>query len=170
MKEYVRVLMHTFDINNDGYISFEELVSGLRSFKINLTSQEKQGLMKRLDFNQDGEISEEEIYKVLAPYDTRKPSGSGTSRGNFSPGKVSLVQKERERISIYDIVEKIKKVASKYQSLKHYVSSMMRRYDVDGDGFVNFTELSNGLDHDNVRMTKEEKLAFMKHLDVDCDG
>ena len=60
--------------------------------------------------------------------------GAQTSTGSISPGKVTLLQKERERISIYDIVEKIKKVASKYQSLKHYVSSMMRRYDTDGDG------------------------------------
>lgn len=126
--------------------------------------------MKRLDFNQDGDIAEIELYKALAPYNSRKqPSGSGTSR-DISPGKVSLLQKERERISIYDVVEKIKRVAAKYQSLKHYVSSMMRRYDTDGDGYVNFQELSDGLDHDNVRISKEEKLALMKHLDVDCDG
>jgi len=67
-------------------------------------------------------------------------------------------------------VEKIKKVASKYQSLKHYVSSMMKRYDADGDGCLNFQELSSGFDHDDVRLSKEEKLALMKHLDVDCDG
>ena len=47
---------------------------------------------------------------------------------------------------------------------------MMRRYDTDGDGYVNFAELSSGLDHDDVRLTKQEKLALMKHLDVDCDG
>lgn len=43
--------MHTFDANSDGFISFEELVAGLRSFKINLTSQEKQSLMRRFDYN-----------------------------------------------------------------------------------------------------------------------
>jgi Ca2+-binding EF-hand superfamily protein len=47
---------------------------------------------------------------------------------------------------------------------------MMRRYDQDGDGYVNFQELSDGFDHDNVRLTKQEKLALMKHLDADCDG
>ena len=125
--------------------------------------------MKRLDFNQDGEIAEIELYKALAPYNSRKQSESGASR-DISPGKVSLVQKERERISIYDILDRRKRVAAKYQSLKHDVSSLMGRYDTDGDGYVNFQELSDGLDHDNVRITKEEKLALMKHLDVDCDG
>jgi Ca2+-binding EF-hand superfamily protein len=68
MKEYVHDLMNKFDSNYDGFISFEELTNGLRSIKINLTSQEKQALMKRLDFNRDGEIAEEEIFRAIAPY------------------------------------------------------------------------------------------------------
>jgi Ca2+-binding EF-hand superfamily protein len=57
--------MHAFDANCDGYISFEELISGLRTFQISLTTQEKHALMQRLDFNQDGEVSEAELHKVL---------------------------------------------------------------------------------------------------------
>lgn len=144
--------MQTFDVDSDGCISFDELSNGLRSFKINLTSQEKMGLMKRFDYNRDGEISEEELYKVLSPYDNSKQNHQSNGR-SISPGKVSLVQKEKERISVYDIIEKIKKAADKYQSLKHYVSSMMRRYDADGDGFLNFQELSNAFDYDSVRLT-----------------
>jgi Ca2+-binding EF-hand superfamily protein len=30
--------------------------------------------------------------------------------------------------------------------------------------------LSDGLAHDNIKLTKDERLALMKHLDVDCDG
>jgi Ca2+-binding EF-hand superfamily protein len=94
MKEYVRVLMNTFDSNYDGFISFEELVDGLRSFKINLTSQEKQALMKRLDFNRDGEIAEEEILKALSPYASTSSLGGRTSPSGrtplLSPNKVSM--------------------------------------------------------------------------------
>ena len=46
----------------------------------------------------------------------------------------------------------------------------MRKYDSDNDGFINFKELSAGLDSDNIKFSHEEKLALMKHLDVDCDG
>ena len=46
----------------------------------------------------------------------------------------------------------------------------MRRYDTDGDGYLNFRELSEGLDADNMGLTQDEKLRLMKHLDVDCDG
>jgi Ca2+-binding EF-hand superfamily protein len=84
MREYVKVLFKNFDINLDGLISFEELVDGLRSLNINLTSQEKRGLMKRFDFNRDGEISEDEVYRVLAPYEHRSIGAVGKS---FTPVK-----------------------------------------------------------------------------------
>jgi Ca2+-binding EF-hand superfamily protein len=41
MKEYVKALMNKFDSNYDGFISFDELVQGLKSINISLTSQEK---------------------------------------------------------------------------------------------------------------------------------
>jgi Ca2+-binding EF-hand superfamily protein len=119
--------------------------------------------MKRLDFNRDGEISEEEIYRVLAPFDSTKKGGKA-----FSSDKITLASKPSS--SVYETVEKIKKAASKYQSLKHFVSAMMRRYDTDGDGSLNFKELFDGLNHDNVKLSKDECLALMKHIDVDCDG
>lgn len=65
LREYVQVLVSIFDQNQDGYISFTELTEGLKQFKINLTAQEKQGIMRKLDFNKDGEISEEEIFRAL---------------------------------------------------------------------------------------------------------
>jgi EF-hand domain pair len=78
--------------------------------------------------------------------------------------------KERERISVEDILAKVKRAAAKYNSINAYVSSMMRRYDTDNDGFISFQELSEGLDHDGIKLSREEKLALMKHLDADCDG
>lgn len=95
VKEYVKNLMNRFDSNNDGFISFEELTSGLKTIKINLSSQEKQALMNRLDFNRDGEISEEEIFKAIAPYASQSFGANNRSplRNTpiiVSPNKVSL--------------------------------------------------------------------------------
>jgi|Laugresu1bdmlbdd_1035124.scaffolds.fasta_scaffold09562_4 hypothetical protein len=56
----------------------------------------------------------------------------------LSPDKVLLSVKERERISVDELIIKIKKGAQKYQSLKHFVAAMMRRYDADNDGYLNF--------------------------------
>lgn len=84
--------------------------------------------------------------------------------------KVSFKQKELERITVDEIIAKVKKGASKYQSYKHFVSAMMRRYDTDQDGYLNFRELSDGLNYDNIQLSHQEKIELMKHLDVDCDG
>lgn len=84
--------------------------------------------------------------------------------------KVSFKQKELERITVDEIIVKVKKGAAKYPSYKHFVSSIMRRYDTDNDGMLNFRELSDGLSNDGIYLTHEEKLVLMKHLDEDCDG
>jgi Ca2+-binding EF-hand superfamily protein len=47
----------------------------------------------------------------------------------------------------------VKKGAFKYQSFKHFVSAIMKRYDTDGDGYLNFKELSDGLKHDGIILT-----------------
>ena len=64
----------------------------------------------------------------------------------------------------------MRKATAKYKSVKHYVSAIMRRYDLDNDGYLNFHELSQGLDHDSIKLSHEEKVELMKHLDADCDG
>jgi Ca2+-binding EF-hand superfamily protein len=132
--------------------------------------------MGKLDLDRDGEITKNEIYEALRPYeDNRDVSRYQASQQRRSPSmsqdmKVSFKQKELERVSVEEIIEKVKKGAQKYPSYKHFVSTMMRRYDTDNDGSLNFKELSQGLEADGIALTHEEKLVLMKHLDEDCDG
>ncbi len=135
--------------------------------------------MRKLDFNRDGEITSDEIYNTLRPYEEGTLSQQHSSKYNttagrrsptISPDKVSFKQKELERVTVEEIINKVKKGASKYQSFKHFVSQMMRRYDTDNDGNLNFKELSEGLKSESINLTQEERLTLMKHLDVDCDG
>lgn len=180
MREYVNTLFKNFDVNYDGFISFEELVDGLRTISINLTAQEQKALMKRFDFNRDGEISEEEVYRVLAPYETR--SIGATVGRSFSPVKSMSLGSSMKTIdysqsynstapvNVSSILEKIKKGASKYPSLDSFVGALMNRYDMDGDGLINQQELSRGLENDGIRLTKAELSSVMNHIDVDRDG
>jgi Ca2+-binding EF-hand superfamily protein len=175
MKDYVSVLFKNFDINLDGLISFEELVDGLKTININLTAQEKRGLMKRFDYNRDGEISEEEIYRVLAPYEQR-------SLGSFSPIKsMSLGSSYKTldvtqsfnplgSVNVNQIIERIKRGANKYPNIDSFVKSIMIRYDTDSDGQINQLELSRGLEGDGIRLSKTELTALFNHIDIDRDG
>ncbi len=136
--------------------------------------------MKRFDFNRDGEISEDEVYRVLAPYETR--SLGGTVGRSFSPVKSMSLGSSMKTIdykqsynstapvNVSSILEKIKKGASKYPSLDTFVAAIMNRYDMDGDGLINQTELARGLENDGIRLTKADLLAVMNHIDVDRDG
>jgi calmodulin len=71
MREYARTLIRKFDRDGDGFISINELTSGLRSMGIFLSPEEREALMSKFDTNRDGSISEQEIYKVLSSVDTR---------------------------------------------------------------------------------------------------
>ena len=179
IREFVNDMFKNFDINFDGLISFEELIDGLRTLNINLTAQEQRGLMKRFDFNRDGEISEDEIYRVLSPYDNRSIGAIGRS---FSPvksmslgGSMKTLDYSQSYTStapanVSSIIDKIKRGANKYPSVDTFVSALMNRYDMDGDGLINQQELARGLENDGIRITKAELTALMNHMDIDRDG
>jgi Ca2+-binding EF-hand superfamily protein len=44
------------------------------------------------------------------------------------------------------------------------------KFDVDGDGMINFDELAEGLKSIGVKISDKEKLALMRELDKDRDG
>jgi len=66
MKDYAKNLIRKFDRDNDGIITFTELCDGLSKMGINVSQQDKQGLMERLDFDRDGKITEHEMLRVLS--------------------------------------------------------------------------------------------------------
>lgn len=46
----------------------------------------------------------------------------------------------------------------------------MKRYDIDGDGYINKQELQRGLEHDGILLSMPELNSLMNHLDTDRDG
>jgi Ca2+-binding EF-hand superfamily protein len=65
------MLIRKFDRDNDGFISINELTSGLRTMGIFLTPEERDALMSKFDTNKDGNISDAEIYNVLSSINTK---------------------------------------------------------------------------------------------------
>lgn len=148
MREYVRFLIKQFDSNNDGIINFEELSAGLRSLGINLNQVEAQALMKKLDLNRDGRISEDELLKIL----------SGATSEIMAPGVLHQ--------AIEQALKKIATGADDYNDLRGYAKSLIKRFDRNQDGQIQFKELCDGLKTMNIYLTTREKEALMKKLDT----
>lgn len=57
--------MRIFDLDNDGLISFIELVDGVKQLGIQAKKTDMIELMNRMDMDKDGWISQKELYKGL---------------------------------------------------------------------------------------------------------
>jgi Ca2+-binding EF-hand superfamily protein len=58
--------MKKLDTNKDGYITYLELVEGLREMGIKVFKGEQAAMMRRLDEDKDGVISYDELYRALS--------------------------------------------------------------------------------------------------------
>jgi len=66
LSEFVKTLMKNLDTNKDGFITYLELVEGLREMGIKVFKGEQAALMRRLDEDRDGVICYDELYRALA--------------------------------------------------------------------------------------------------------
>jgi Ca2+-binding EF-hand superfamily protein len=66
LADYCKHLMKKLDTNKDGYITYLELVEGLREMGIKVFKGEQAAMMRRLDEDKDGVISYDELYKALS--------------------------------------------------------------------------------------------------------
>lgn len=148
MREYVKFLIKQFDSNNDGIINFEELNSGLRSLGINLNQIEAQALMKKLDLNRDGRITDDELLKIM----------QGQQSEVLPPGQLNQVVEQALR--------KIASGTDDYNDLRGYARSLIKKFDRNQDGQIQFKELCDGLRTMNIYLTKREQEALMRKLDI----
>ena len=71
---------------------------------------------------------------------------------------------------ILNIIRKIKKGASAYNSLQEYVINLVRTLDKNGDGVISFEEFSNGLKMMNIFLSYHEEHILMRKFDHNRDG
>ena len=68
------------------------------------------------------------------------------------------------------MLRKLAEGADAYPSMKDYCRHLIRRFDRDSDGIINFQELCEGLTNLNILISGAEKQGLMKKLDIDRDG
>jgi len=72
--------------------------------------------------------------------------------------------------AIENILAKIKKPSSKFNSLQEYVCYLLSKLDKDGNNVISFEEFSNGLKSMLIILTNQEEAALMKRFDHNNDG
>lgn len=138
LKDYARQIIKRFDQDGDGVISFKELTDGCKTMNIYLTPLEKEGLMRKLDVNQDGSIQEKELYRALSSVNIE-----------------SIKQQAKEAAEI--ALKKIASGAETYSNMRDYVKNLIDNFDSNGDGYISFDELCEGLRRMHVHLTLREK-------------
>ena len=143
--------MRIFDHDNDGLISFLELVDGVKSLGISAKKNDMIDLMNRMDVDRDGFISQLELYRSL---------GLKAAHEGYQGTSASIEQ----------VLTKLRKGAEKYSSLQEYVSVLFQMFATAGASFMTFQELMNCLKTFNFNLTQVEKLALMKKMDENGDN
>jgi hypothetical protein len=71
--------------------------------------------------------------------------------------------------SLHHIIEKIKAPARNYPSLQSYAIDLLKKFDKDGNKFVDINEFTAGLRSMNIHITNHEEHALFRRFDVNGD-
>lgn len=167
LNEYVNYLYDQFASTNSAYMSFAELMNCLKTFNFNLTQVERIALMKKMDDNGDNQISRDEFYQALV--NAGKESGARGSPKN-SNGTNTQGFQDSDGTRVDNALMKIKAGATNYKSLADYVKFLIKKLDVNKDGFVTPSEFVEGLREIGIKIFKGELAAIMRRIDDDRDG
>ena len=154
LEDYIITLFKKFDVNKDGALSFKELREGLNSLNVHLADNEIHALFHLVDVDRDGEITQEELYNAVM-----------AKEKNFKTVKI-----QQSKVNVDHVLNIIKKGVERYSSLDEYVKDLMRKFDVQGKGYITFDELGEGLKSINIKISEKEKLALMNDIDDDRNG
>lgn len=68
---------------------------------------------------------------------------------------------------ITHIIERLKKLATKYKSLDEFLVDLIRKLDVNGNGVIDFQELTLGLRDLGFNLSYQEIYTLMRYFDKD---
>ncbi|XP_057768016.1 calmodulin-like protein 3 [Salvia miltiorrhiza] len=141
----LRGVFATFDKNNDGFITKQELRESLQNIGILAGEKDVEDMVEKVDFNGDGLIDFDEFCKLYESMGGAAEVGGGGDGDGDGDGDL------REAFDVFDgnkdgriTVEELGLVLSslgfsegkKIEDCKE----MIRKVDVDGDGMVDFDE------------------------------
>ena len=90
-----------------------------------------------LDLDANGSLTAEELYSVLSRVDTQ-------------------LSKTQLNASVENAIRKIASGAEDFSSMRDFVNSMFKNFDINFDGLISFEELIDGLRTLNINLTSQE--------------
>merc|ERR1719447_2667247 len=146
----VMIAFKKFDANNDGALSQQELIAGMKTTGMNFDNQDCANIFAMADLNQDGEISA--IFAL------------GDSDGD---GKVSFA--EFAQLVLPSARDKVTTLKKSFKGAQD-IQAAFQRFDVNKDGKISCDELKNGLQSSGLRLNDQEVMTIFAMADVDGDG
>ena len=150
-EEQLISLLKIFDQDNDGLITYLELVAGVKQLGISANRNDMMNLMNRIDADKDGFITQNELYKSLNLKASHKGYQGSTA-------------------SINEVLTKLRQGGEKYASMTDYVNYIYKLFAKAGSNYMTFDELVNCLKTFNFNLIQVEKIAFMKKIDSNGDN
>ncbi|KAJ8528053.1 hypothetical protein K7X08_015504 [Anisodus acutangulus] len=144
----LRSIFATFDKNNDGYITKQELKLSLKNIGIVLEDKDIVDMVEKVDSNKDGLIDLDEFYELCHTFLGIEEVNDGEMN------QEEAAKREKDLKDAFDVFDHDKDGLITQEELSKILSSlgmkegkkldhckeMIKKVDVDGDGMVNFEE------------------------------
>ncbi|XP_015059818.1 calmodulin-like protein 3 [Solanum pennellii] len=148
-KVELRGIFATFDKNNDGYITKQELKLSLKNIGILMDDKDIVDMVEKVDTNKDGLIDLDEFYELCHTF-----LGIDGVEQEGEMNEEEVANRERDLKEAFDVFDHDKDGLISEEELSKILSSlgmkegkkldhckeMIKKVDVDGDGMVNFDE------------------------------
>ncbi|CAN6449812.1 unnamed protein product [Victoria cruziana] len=141
----LRRLFATFDHNNDGFITREELKESMENLGLFLSDGDLDSMVRNLDANGDGCLDLEEFCVLYESMTGVGKSGAGEEEIKEG-GAAAMVAGDDELKEAFDV------------------------FDVNGDGFISVEELSSVLVSLRLKSGWRECKEMIRSVDLDGDG
>jgi calmodulin len=140
-EEALRELKHAFDLfdrNGDGYISVQELATVFQSLGQSLTTTELQLLLQDIDTDGDGRIDFSEFVTMMMSNNKQDKAQEENSNSELTETFRIFDRNGDGKISRAELKQALQNLGQTPND--HELGLMMRAADLNGDGFIDFSE------------------------------
>ncbi|KAL8149744.1 calmodulin-like protein 3 [Apium graveolens] len=147
-KAELKSVFATFDKNNDGYITSQELKESLKNIGITMSDKDVKEMVEKVDANGDNLIDIDEFCtlfeSIMSPTNVEQVEGANgelENEGGYLKEAFNVFDDDGDGvITVEELGMVLSSLGFKEGKLLESCKEMIRKVDVDGDGKINFDE------------------------------